>query len=59
MCSANFGTTNKPFSKIDRLVGDNQTGGTFSQYIDRTIGLKYFRPPTKKPEEEKSIKYRV
>jgi len=58
MCSAKFGTTDKPFSKIDMVVGST-TGETFSQYIDRTVGLKYFRPPTKKPKEEKSIKYRV
>ena len=58
MCSGKFGTTSQPFSRLDRVIGST-SGETFSQYIDRSIGLKYFRPPEKKPKEEKSIKYRV
>ena len=62
MCSAKFGIAGKPFSKIDMLVG-SRTGETFSGYIDREIGLNYFRPSTKKPEkkseEQKSYKYRT
>ena len=58
MCSAKFGTTSNPFSRIDAIVG-TPSGESFSQYVGRSLGVNSFKDLKKKPKEEKSVKYRV